>query len=81
VERSSDVPSSPHGGELAVPGNFYTNNQLLLQRAMTAAIGLRLPSLYRDSLSTAVPSRFHRLLKQLDEQDAPAGGEDAPGNA
>lgn len=57
--------------------NFYTSNELMLHRAITAAIGLQLLSLYPNSLQTAVPPRFNRLLKKLDETDARACGEDA----
>jgi hypothetical protein len=63
-----------------VPRNFYTNNELMLHRAITAAVGLQLHSLYSSNLHTAVPERFNRLLKKLDENDARACGEDARGN-
>jgi hypothetical protein len=61
----------------SVPRNFYTNNELMLHRAMTAAVGLRLHSFYSSTSHMAVPERFKRLLKKLDETDARTAGEDA----
>jgi hypothetical protein len=52
-----------------VPKNFYSSNQLLLHRAMIAAIGLQLHSLYRGNLRTWTPNRFNRLLRELDKNE------------
>jgi hypothetical protein len=52
-----------------VPKDFYSSNQLLLHRAITAAIGLHLHSLYRGSLLACMPNRFNRLLGKLDNKE------------
>jgi Anti-sigma factor NepR len=58
--------SSSRERRLALLKNFYSRNQLLLHRAITAAIGLQLQSVYRDCLCAQIPDRFNRLLRQLD---------------
>jgi hypothetical protein len=51
-----------------VTKDFYSSNQLLLHRAITAAIGLHLHSLYRGNLR-ARPDRFNHLLRELDNNE------------
>jgi hypothetical protein len=50
-----------------VSKDVYSRNQVLLHRAIAAAIGLQLHSLYRSSLRAWMPDRFSRLLRELDK--------------
>ena len=52
-----------------MPKDFYSGNQVLLHRAIAAAIGRHLHSLYRASLRAWMPDRFSRLLRELDSND------------
>jgi hypothetical protein len=52
-----------------VPKDLYSRNQVLLHRAITVAIGLRLHSLYRESLRAWMPDRFNRLLRELNNNE------------
>ena len=51
-----------------MPKDFYSDNQILLHRAITAAIGLHLQSLYQGSLRAWIPDRFSRLLREIDNE-------------
>jgi len=57
---------SAAAGRVAVRKDFYSSNEILLHRAIAAAIGLQLHSMYRESLDALVPDRFNRLLRALD---------------
>jgi hypothetical protein len=52
-----------------VPKDFYFGKQVLFHRAIAAAIGLHLHSLYRASLRACMPDRFSRLLRELDNNE------------
>jgi hypothetical protein len=52
-----------------VPKDFYSGKHVLLHRAIAAAIGLHLHSLYRGSLRAWMPDRFSRLLRELDNNE------------
>jgi hypothetical protein len=58
--------------------DFYSNNRVLLHRAIIAAVGLQLPPLYADTLRQEVPSALNRLLDRMDKAEGTTTGLEKP---